>query len=182
MTEINPQQILIEQLSKVTNNQELIDLAVTLVESKQNIINYSYGNGYVLWDTETSTTFNDDECNFNDLLNHVAKHNIDKINIINICKYPDLTEGCVRYLYVSSINVYYKITITKTNYTYALTKDSYKRYQEFWFDYLTFSARAWDDKKGLVIYGIKPSTAKNAELFVTEEALLNKYETALVVT
>jgi len=182
MTEINPQQTLIEQLSKVSNNRELIDLALTLIESKQNIINFSYGNDYVLWDTETGTIFNDDEGNFIDLLEYIADCNKDKITIVNACQYPDLTEGCVRYLYVSSINVYYKITITKTNYTYALTKDSYRRYQEFWFDYLTFSARAWDDDKGLVIYGIKPSTAKNAELFVTELDLLKKYETALIMT
>jgi hypothetical protein len=135
-----------------------------------------------LWDIETNSTFNDDEAGFNDLLSHVASCNKDKITIVNSCQYPDLTKGCVRYLYVSSINVYYKITITKTNYTYNLTKDGYKRYQEFWFDYLTFSARAWDDEEGLTIYGIKPSTVRGAELFVTEVALLNKYETVLIMT
>jgi hypothetical protein len=183
MTELNKQQILIQQLSKVTNNKELIDLAVTLIESKQNIINFTYGSAYVLWDTETNTTFNDDEASFKDLLSHVASSNKDKITIVNSCQYPDLTEGCVRYLYVSSINVYYKITITKTKYTYNLTIDGYKkRYQEFWFDYLTFSARAWNDEKELTIYGIKPSTARGAELFVTEMELLNKYPDALIMT
>jgi hypothetical protein len=181
MTEPNKQQILIKQLSKVTNNKELIDLAVTVIESKQNIINFSYDGGYVLWDTETNTTFNNDECNFNDLLQHVAKHNIDKITIIDSCKYPDLTEGSVRYLYVSSINVYYKITITKTNYTYNLTKDGYERHQMFYFDFLTYSACGWNDKKGLEIYGITSAT-RNAELFVTELDLLNKYPDALIIT
>jgi hypothetical protein len=185
MTEINPQQILIEQLKKISNNKELIDLAVTLVESKQNIIKFSYGNAYVLWDTETNTTFNNDEANFTDLLSHVAYNNIDKLTVINACQYPDLTEGCVRYLYFSGINVYYKITINQIKYSCSLTKDSYKRYQEFWFNYLNFSAYAWDgdDNRALVIYGInRMDTTKNAELFVIEEALLNKYKTALIMT
>ena len=185
MTEINPQQILIEQLSKVSNNKELIDLAVTLVESKQNIINYSYGSGYVLWNTETNTTFNDDEASFTDLLSHIAKNNVDKLTVTNACQYPDLTEGCVRYLYFKSLNTYYKITITNIKYSYGLTKDSYKKYQEFWFNYLTFNARAWDgdDNRGLVIYGIKVAdTANNNELFATELELLNKYPNALILT
>lgn len=188
MNEINPQQILIEQLNKVSNNKELIDLAVTLIESNQNVINFSYRQVEVSFNVRDKSIieYDTEDCyqDFNDLLSAVAYNNIDKLTVINACQYPDLTEGCVRYLYFSSINVYYKITINQIKYFYTLTKEGYKRYQEFWFNYPAFCAHAWDgdDDRGLVVYGIKPSTAKNAELFVTEEALLNKYPDALKMT
>lgn len=181
MTEIIPQQILIEHLKQITNNQELIDLAVTQVNSYQDVIRYRYGNVEVLVNTKDNTLIESDYSSFNDLLRVLAYNNIDKLTVIDSCQYPDLTEGCVRYLYSNDINVYYKITITKIKYSYHLTKDAYTRYQEFWFDYSTSSASAWDEKEGLRIYNIKPSI-ENAELFVTEKALLNKYELAKKMT
>lgn len=186
MNEINLQQTLIEQIKQITNNQELIDLAVNLVDSYQDVIRYKYNNIEVLFNTQDNTLVESDYGNFNDLLRVLAYNNIDKLTVTNACQYPDLMEGCVRYLYFSSTNVYYKITINQIKYVYAITKDSYKRYQEFWFNYLTFSANAWDsdDDRGLVVYGVKSftNTTKNAELFLTERALLNKYKTALIIT
>ena len=183
MTEINPQQILIEQLNKVSNNKELIDLAVTLIESEQNIINYSYGNSYVLWDTETNTIFNDDEANFTDLLEHIARTNLDKINITNACQYPDLTEGCVRYLHFKNVDVYYKIKITNIVYYYKLTKDDYIKTQRLYFEYThrKIANQSLDDGE-LQVCKMLPSHVEGPELFITEEALLNKYPDALILS
>ena len=183
MTEINPQQILIEQLNKVSNNKELIDLTVTLVESKQNIINYSYGDSYVLWDTETGTIFNDDEANFTDLLKRVARTNLDKINITNACQYPDLTEGCVRYLHFKNVDVYYKIKITNIVYYYKLTKDNYIKTQRLYFEYTDrkIANQALDNGQ-LKVCKMLPSHVEEPELFVLELELLNKYPNALILT
>ena len=187
MTKLNPQQILIEELNKVSNNKELIDLAVTLIESNQDFINYNYGFVDVVFNAKNKSIVEfdtDSNDNFHDLLSAIAAANADKLTITNACQYPDLTVDCVRYLYSKSINVYYKIKIFRIKKSYGLTRDSYKRYQEFFFSYLTFTARAWDsdDIKGLVVYGIRPSTAINCEIFATEVALLDRYPTALILT
>ena len=183
MTEINPQQILIQQLNKVSNNKELIDLAVTLIESKQNIINYNYGSAYVLLDIETNTTFNDDEANFTDLLDHVARTNLDKINVTNACQYPDLTEGCVRYLHFKNVDVYYKIKITNIVYYYKLTKDQYIKTQRLFFEYTDrkIANQALDNGQ-FDVCKMLPSHVEGPELFTTELELLNKYPNALILT
>lgn len=183
MTEPNKQLTLIEQLNKVSNNKELIDLALTLIESKQNIINFSYGNTYILWDTETGTIINDNEVNFTDLLEHIARTNLDKINITNACQYPDLTEGCVRYLHFKNVDVYYKIKITNIVYYYNLKKDNYIKTQRLYFEYTDrkIANQALDNGE-FQVCKMLPSHVEGPELFITEEALLNKYPNALILT
>lgn len=76
MTEFNKQKILIDQLSKLTDDKEEINRAVNLVDSWQHIITYRYKNLEVLFNAKDNTLIElNSKCygNFIDLIQSLNK-------------------------------------------------------------------------------------------------------------
>ena len=76
MTEFNKQKILIDQLSKLTDDKEEINRAVNLVDSWQHIITYKYKNLEVLFNANDNTLIElNSKCygNFIDLIQSLNK-------------------------------------------------------------------------------------------------------------